>query len=285
MATAILLRPCYQRGIGNVAFTYARGHHTPSNTHTLRDFAGLRIHTRGFTTMDQGHVSDAEHCGLQIKRTLSHIGHKYWGFTIYRCTYSDDDAWTRFMATLDSSVRESLAYYGTGELAESLDCSVHQDASVLNGAGKEAVRQRFREWTAGAAAEAERQTADSQPIHIDGVGSTPRYNYCIHVDEAALHSITGSNAAADNASSSSGYVNLVAADWELPGPEEAEARRREFDIEDAFDEGEEAVDGCKMHDVGWMKVSVRELMPAAYATLQTGAWDENYVRPPRVATF
>ncbi len=78
-----------------------------------------------------------------------------------------------------------------------------------------------------------------------------------------------------------GYVNLIKADWALPSGEEAEARRREFGIDDPCDENEEPEEGCRMCDVGWMKVSIDSLMPSFYATLQSG--DESYVRPPDLA--
>ena len=111
---------------------------------------------------DEYHPSDWGNSGLEIKRTFRHLGHKHWSFTIYRCTYGDNGAWSRLMSILRDSVRESLAYYGTEELVDSFDCTVHEDASILDGASKDLVRQRFREWRSSSEAEAERETADSQ---------------------------------------------------------------------------------------------------------------------------
>ncbi|KAF2717375.1 hypothetical protein K431DRAFT_197957, partial [Polychaeton citri CBS 116435] len=142
----------------------------------------------------------------EIKRTFKHLGHRHWGFIIYRCTYGDQDTWSRFMVTLHDSVRKGLAHYSTEELTDSLNCSVREDASTLDGASKDLVRQRFRD----SKANAERETADSQSVQIGGHGSTPRYNYCVHVDEDALQSVVGS---ANVALGFEAYVNLVKADW------------------------------------------------------------------------
>ena len=52
---------------------------------------------------------------------------------------------------------------------------------------------------------------------------------------------------------------------------------------DPTDEGEPEVEGCKLEDVGWMKVAVCGLMPEAYSFLQgLGAYYSVYQRPPMV---
>ena len=102
------------------------------------------------------------------------------------------------------------------------------------------------------------------------------------MDEQALRSIKPGVAGPADLDS---YVNLIKGDWELLGPDEAEELRREFETDDPFDEGEEAIEGCKMHDVGLIKVEVHGLMADAYTKLQTDLWDENYVRPPGTTKF
>lgn len=83
--------------------------------------------------------------GLRIQRTLKHLGHKHWGFIIYRCTYGDDAARSRFMDILQSSIRETLEFEGVRGLTDTLDMSVQEDAAVLLNASKELERQRFRQ--------------------------------------------------------------------------------------------------------------------------------------------
>ena len=273
-------------GIGRARLSYET--FTILSPSSIRRLAAYPARQKARTAMaseDEHHSRDLGNAGLQIKRTFKHLGHKYWGFLVYRCTYRDDHAWSRFMAILNRSVQESLQYDGTKELMDSLNHIVREDPSLLDGVSKELVRQRFREWVASPEADAERQMASAQPVLIDGIGSTPRYSYCVHVDEDALRSVVhdGNGTPEEGMTKIGGYVNLIKADWALPSGEEAEERRREFEIEDPCDEGEEPVEDCRMYDVGWMKVSIDSLMPGMYAMLQSGAWDENYVRPPDVA--
>jgi hypothetical protein len=233
--------------------------------------------------MDEGdeyHPRDEGNSGLQIKRFFKHLGHKHWGFIMYRCTYGDDDAWAKFMTILHKCVRESLEECGTEEFMDSFDCTVREDPSVLDGASKALVRQRFLEWRASSDAEAERISSDSQPILVQGYASTPRYGYCIHVDEEALQSVLRARHP-----DTDGYVNLIQADWAVPDEEEQEKIRQEFQTDDALEEGEEPIEGCRMYDVGWLKIHLGAVMPSAYAKLHGGDWDLSYARPPDISMW
>lgn len=55
-----------------------------------------------------------------------------------------------------------------------------------------------------------------------------------------------------------------------------------FDGEDPYDEGEDPVNGCKMYDVGWMKIGVEcGLVNLNYTWLRDSAdWGREYRRPP-----
>jgi len=44
-----------------------------------------------------------------------------WGFVIYRCTYGDDNSWNRFTNIVNERVRESMEFWDTPELMETLD--------------------------------------------------------------------------------------------------------------------------------------------------------------------
>lgn len=223
---------------------------------------------------------DQADLSLHLKPT----GHSYWGFVIYRCAYGDDAAWARLVSAIKQCTQENLEYYGSEDLMDSLNLSIREDASLLKGASKDFVRRQFKEWVASAEADGER-LRDGHPILASGLGSTPRYQYCIHVDEDALHSINSNSNSESPLSDvrADAYVNLIKANWALPSGEEAEYMKREIGIEDPTDEGEKPVEGCRMTDVGWMKVSLRSIMPGMYLQLQPGAWDESYTRPPEVA--
>ncbi|KAK5673985.1 hypothetical protein LTS10_013244 [Elasticomyces elasticus] len=228
--------------------------------------------------------------GLRIKRAFRNLGHKHWGFTVYRCTYGDDSAWEQLMTRLHRCVRKSLGPPGVEELIEFLDMRVHEDAE-LDGASKDVVRSRFKTWVATEAGE-ERLSADAAPVVIESygtVGTTPRYRYCLQVDEVALRSVvpilqdTLISDETIDMRDPGGFLNLIDANWALPTEEEAEEMRRELEVEDPCDEGFEAVDGCKMQDIGWMRIGIMTVMPDFYSQVLNGDWEHSYVRPPDVA--
>ncbi|KAK5734946.1 hypothetical protein LTR17_008579 [Elasticomyces elasticus] len=205
------------------------------------------------------------------------MGHKYWGFTVYRCTYGDDLAWEQLMTKLHRCARESLEDSGMEDLIEFLDIPVHEDAD-LEGASKDVVRRRFKTWLA-TEAHRERLHADARIIDVGGRGTTPRYIFCLHVDEEALRSVIPvhqDNSLSDETYDTGGFLNLIDVNWALPSEEEAEELHREHEVEDPYDEGFEAVDGCRMQDVGWMRVAFRSVMPGLYAEVLHGHWEFNY---------
>ena len=215
-------------------------------------------------------------------------GHKYWGLTIFRCTYSNDAAWSRIMEFIESHVHETLESYDADDLKRSLRMTVHSEASILNGASKELVRERFKAWITSEDVRQELVSLDGQQTSISEVDKTPRYEYCLHVDQGALDSIIDpEKQLAKEDAGIRGYVNLIDANWEMPDAGERAAQLRIDDPEedDPLDDGEEPIDGCKLYDVGWMKVSVIGLMPGGYAKLRMRLWEENYVRPPALAEF
>ncbi|KAK5705770.1 hypothetical protein LTR17_021359 [Elasticomyces elasticus] len=229
---------------------------------------------------DDSWPSDSTSSALYISRRFRNLGHKYWGFTVYRCTYSDDLAWEQLMTRLHRYARESLEESGMEDLVEFLDIPVHEDAE-LEGASKDVVRRRFKTWLA-TDAHRERLHADAKIIDIGGRGTTPRYLFCLHVDEEALRSVipihddTSTPDETIDIRDRGGFLNLIDANWALPCEEEAEEMRREHEVEDPYDEGFEAVDGCRMQDVGWMRVDIRLVMPGFYAEVLHGYWEFNY---------
>lgn len=51
-----------------------------------------------------------------IRGRLEDIPNSSWGFVVYRCTYSSDEEWEKYMAVLNAHVRAQL------ELEELSDC-------------------------------------------------------------------------------------------------------------------------------------------------------------------
>ncbi|KAK5722955.1 hypothetical protein LTR17_014087 [Elasticomyces elasticus] len=209
---------------------------------------------------------------LDVKRNFRYLGHKHWGFAVYRCTYGDNGAWERLTARLHRSVYENLCEEGVEELIEFLHIPIFEDAKALDGASKDLVRRRFNHWIA-TEADKERLNADAQPVRIQ--------------DDESLRSITANADETLDNRDRGGFLNLIAAKWALPSGDELEELRREQEIEereikDLYDEGYKAVEGCKMQDVGWMRVSIGSTMPGFYSQVLHGNWEFAYVRPPGI---
>lgn len=110
----------------------------------------------------------------------------------------------------------------------------------------------------------------------DGRPCAARYECCVYVDEEVLRSIVDPNAR-------EGYVKLIKAEWPMEVEGMEISRRDHYDHgEENYGESEEygAIEGCTLHDVGWMKVHFENLMPGAYAELEWQNWEDFYYRPP-----
>lgn len=75
-----------------------------------------------------------------------------------------------------------------------------------------------------------------------------------------------------------GHVNFIKAGWRMRPEEEYAYFREEEGMEDLFDEGEEPLEGCRLYDVGWMKVRLTSLVP--YYSRVDDLWEELYRLPP-----
>jgi len=160
---------------------------------------------------------------------------------------------------------------------DSLNWSAHEDRDLLNGASKSFVRQQLRDWSANCSTD-EKSRPDAAPFIID---QTPRTTYCVQVDEAALKSVVEPDPKLSGPFDNLGFVNLVRADWEVPDPADHDPEETGFN--DPFDEGEDPVEGCRLWDVGWWKVSACGSMLGTYGRLLSKHWGISYVRPPGVA--
>lgn len=209
--------------------------------------------------------------GNIIRKSLASHNHDKWGFVIYRCTYDNDDHWATFLNILETNTRRSLDFTGDGDLMDRLDWVIQEDPATLDGADKDEVRRyhsvlspwpeplltthrRFRAWVAASGVTS---------------GITTRYAYCIHVDAASLDSIVKGPQPPARDIRAKTWVNVIDIQW-VPADNQG-------------DEDEADVDGCRMYDVGWMKVGVGSLAPRAYAVLEKIGWEGCYARPPKVA--
>ncbi|KAF4160012.1 hypothetical protein CNMCM6936_004141 [Aspergillus lentulus] len=209
----------------------------------------------------------------QIKQALQKDGHRIWGFVVYRCTYKSDADWDEFMRRLRWCTQNALELYHAQELMDSLGLTVLEDRALFDGATTSTIRNHFKQW-AETAVEAEQGVGVRQR-------ASQRYRYCIQVDEEALDSVVRKSPVpwGEIPGNNVGYVNLISKEWEPYDPVEYE------DEDERLEEPpEEPIEGCTLHDVGWMKVLYDSVMVSKYNYLRESlAWEYEYRRPPQVS--
>lgn len=65
-----------------------------------------------------------------------------WGYVVYRCSYRDNDLWSKFMARLDETVRGALDRAKDGHLIkDSFAWTIRDDQKLFDGASKSEIRE------------------------------------------------------------------------------------------------------------------------------------------------
>lgn len=208
----------------------------------------------------------------------------YWGFVIYRCDYTDDALFDRFISNLRSHAnsyhRRNKQDRTTGLY---LRWTIIQDREGLDGATKDAVRQRFIEWREGLSVERDGPGADHRVTPY-----LPRFEYCVHVGKDSLDSLRAYEAASESGQAVPPvFFALVRAERRPEGlpddydPDEDE--RDECDV-DLANTGP-PIEGCTDEDVGWVYVET-ECWVNLYEELHNDqAWYYLYARPPALVKF
>jgi hypothetical protein len=139
-----------------------------------------------------------------IRKTVQEHKHKRWGFLIYRCDYTSDDAWTKFLSNVRHHMEAGLAVFKADDLRETLDITVKEDKATLDGATVDQVRDVFKNWVQSEEAKAENNNEPYAEFQF------PRYTYCVHVDADALDSVVNrAPQPPEYDMYKIGYVNLV----------------------------------------------------------------------------
>jgi hypothetical protein len=100
------------------------------------------------------------------------------------------------------------------------------------------------------------------------------------VDEEALDSVVHKSRApwGEIPGNIVGYVKFINKEWEPYDPVEYED-----EYERLAEDPEEPIEGCTLHDVGWMKVRYDMVMVSQYNYLRDSlAWEYEYRRPPQL---
>lgn len=157
------------------------------------------------------------------------------------------------MERLDLHINDLLGDHNGMDLKPKLDLQVFEDKETFDGAAPSTVREVFRDWVALA--------SKTEPLSSPNAAwvNSPRYRYCLHVDQGALDSILDGPPAPDDAVGP-GYVNLV---YINPGTGDTT--------------GVSADD-----DPHWMRIGYA-MYPTWYNLLRPqGMWESEYRPPPYV---
>jgi hypothetical protein len=174
---------------------------------------------------------------------------------------------------------------------------VFEDRS-LEGATPTQVREAFKTWVLGPQAEAEIQIAGGIKKLERGIGDEPdwdeneenlywramfdpRYRACIQIDEEALQALF----AEIDKGTMWGCFKVINVLWELPDPEDPEVQEDLEEGEDPLDEGYEPIEGCRLRDIGWMRMQLVSLsrLEDDLNGVRSYGWDDYwYRRPPLI---
>ena len=225
-------------------------------------------------------TNEANMLARQLSDYRQHSGIDVWGLAIYRCTYTSDTDWQAFMRILNNTVHSSLGRHGHPQLFTSLHWTVQSDRLTLDGASRDFVRKKFREWVEvqvmalkikrSSVAESE-SPMDPEQVDLNIVWNQ-RFRFCVFVDQEVLESVIRDDAVIDGTEDlmSGGFVDLIDKDWNE-------------DAAKVEDDGEkEDVGGYKTYEVGWMRTAIDTFIPRTYFLLGDGPFHEIYERPTAI---
>ncbi|KAI7773863.1 hypothetical protein LA080_009714 [Diaporthe eres] len=186
----------------------------------------------------------------------------HWGFVIYRCDYSDDALFDRFIAYLREQAerfhRDRKQDRTTGRY---LRWTIMQGCEALDGATKDTVRRRFVGWRDGL------DSLDSLRAHGEALRAGQKKH------ETPLV-----------------FFALVRAEQRPAGlPEGYDPDEDEDDGENEYDEdpasAPRAIKGCMDEDVGWMYVPADHWVTLYEELHDDQAWYYLYARPSEIVKF
>lgn len=200
-----------------------------------------------------------------------------WGFVVYRTVYGkqSDEAWARMLDEIRKSVAHALALENCKEpekLVESFELTVMSDAKRFEGADSHTIRQAFREWVADdlpprlsdldyfGGVDNVRKMFLGPHIHDRYPPVTPRWNFCLFVDETCLRSL-------DCSKSHGAAVKIVNLHFDDGRCE---------NIAEGWEDGE-TDDPCE--EAGWMYTFVSEYVEW-YDRLVYDDWYDPWYRRP-----
>ncbi|KAH8911951.1 hypothetical protein BR93DRAFT_921924 [Coniochaeta sp. PMI_546] len=198
-----------------------------------------------------------------IADSLERYKLEQWGFVMYRCTYSSQEKWERFVALAKQGARDYFERYGAEDLAahDKMVWTIFEDAETLDGASILDTSRKFRQW---AGTEGRAETVGSAVV--DSWSDLPRYLFFIHVDEQSLESVVDD----EKARQPGGYFFTVAREDSVMIREASRQAGEIPEDQDPLDEELELLDSRKRFKLG-------DLVELYGTLLDTDTWYNIYV--------
>lgn len=120
-------------------------------------------------------------------RDMQATGFKRWGFVIFRTVYTEESQrlWESHIEFLRASVEEYLESMELSTLLKPLlEWVFIEDRETLDNATKQHVRESSSEWTSQHSVE-----RDGPGVEDAFQQQTPRFRYCIYVDQKCLDTV------------------------------------------------------------------------------------------------
>ncbi|KAK2029946.1 hypothetical protein LX32DRAFT_651931 [Colletotrichum zoysiae] len=212
-----------------------------------------------------------------------------WGFVIYRCTYDDDELWSRYLAQLKSFCHDNLVEHRRAELLEQyLVWVVIEDRATLENASRSDVRKHFNQWVLDQDVPKLPVSAITNRLPIQ----LPLYQYCLYVDKQCLGTLTRFQEANDGTAFSLGLLPPVAfavidRSWTPDGSDgggKDEIENKEDDDDEDEDEEDESEEDADEED-DEEEDDYEGGYPLIDGTDRKGLYDgddEYYQRPPAI---
>lgn len=188
------------------------------------------------------------------------------------------------MQFMHELTKKGVESWNAPELMKSLNMRVHEDPAQFESASKDKIREHFKSWTHSATDESV-DHPNAVPRFVRGHAATARYQFCLQLDAEALYSIIDPvSKALKSRAKLNGHINLIDVKWALADEDDCAVRREIDGMEDPLDEREEPLEGCRLFDVGWMKMRPMELLPHFYPNIES-TWEYSYRRPPALVPW
>lgn len=211
-------------------------------------------------------------------RSIQNTGFRKWGFRIYRTTYDDDAAWSRYVGILETELAEGLVATGSDYmLAPYHEWTIVEDRGALDGAAKADVRARFRSWSE--ARSVARDGPGAEHGLIAQAGLVARFEACIMVDKECLDSMEKNK---DRRNRLEPYFVVIGLDRLAPPP----VPLTEEDLEELREDGDEGMleedDG---DDETWMLASCESYVELYDELCGMGPWWRRRRAPPDIYPY